>query len=151
MDGMTDLERLIEIEAIKHMKARRDYALDTKDWATYEALHADHHVSENYGEERREGGKANAEWVAKQLNDKITVHHSHSPVISFDTPTRAKAIWGMEDNIFWVDEDGDDAWLQGFGFYHETYEKIGGQWLFTSRSLRRQKIVVSKKPRTDAA
>lgn len=146
MNDMTDLERLVEIAAIKHMKARRDYALDTKDWATYAALHANHHYSHNYGEERREGGKANAEWVAAQLNDKITVHHSHSPVIELTSRTTATATWGMEDNIFWIKEDGSEGWLQGFGFYHETYEKIDGQWLFTSRSLKRQKIVIDQKP-----
>lgn len=146
MDGMTDLERIVEEYALRDLKARRDFALDTKDWATYEAVHAPDHFSHNEGEERRDGGKANADWVAERLAEKITVHHSHSPVFNFESPTRARGIWGMEDNIFWTDEEGTEVWLQGFGFYHETYEKRDGKWLFTSRSLRRQKVIVTRKP-----
>lgn len=146
MDGMSDLERLVAIDAIKHLKARRDIAVDTKDWATYEALHAPEHYSHNYGEERRDGAKANADWVAKVLADAVTVHHSHTPMITFELSTKASAIWGMEDNIF-SKRDGQDTWLQGFGFYHETYEKRDGQWLFTSRRLERQKIVMRPMPK----
>ena len=149
MDGMSDIERLVEINALKDLKARRDYALDTKDWATYEAVHAHDHYSHNEGEERRDGGKANAEWVAKTLAHAVTVHHSHTPQFTFESSTKARGIWGMEDNIFWV-EDGQDVWLQGYGFYHETYEKRDGQWLFTSRSLRRQKVMVTKRPKAGA-
>jgi SnoaL-like domain len=145
MDGMTDLEQLVAIQALKDLKARRDYAVDTKDWATYEAVHAPHHYSHNHGEERRDGAKANTDWVAERLKDTVTVHHSHTPHFEFSSPTQAKGIWGMEDNIFWT-EDGEDCWLQGFGFYHETYEKIDEIWLFTSRALTRQKIIVTRKP-----
>ena len=136
MDSMTDLERLIAIDEIKTLKARRDYALDTKDWATYEALHAPDHYSHNEGEARREGAKANTEWVAQRLAEVTTAHHSHTPNITFESPARARATWGMEDNLFWT-EGGAKHWLQGFGFYHETYEKQDGRWLFTSRQLKR--------------
>ena len=145
MDGMSDLERLVAIDAIKQLKARRDIAVDTKDWATYEALHAPDHYSHNYGEERRDGAKANTAWVAERLAPCVTVHHSHTPHITFDSPTKAKGVWGMEDNIFYT-ENGEDRWLQGWGFYHETYEKRDGQWLFTSRQLTRQKINITTLP-----
>lgn len=145
MDGLSEIQKLIEIEALKDLKARRDYALDTKDWATYEAVHAEDHYSDSEGEERRDGAKNNTEWVAKTLAHAVTVHHSHSPVFEFDSPTKVRGIWGMEDNIFWT-EDGQDCWLQGYGFYYETYEKRDGKWLFTSRTLRRQKMKVTKTP-----
>jgi hypothetical protein len=44
-DGMTDLERLIELQAIYHLKGRRDHAVDRKDWATYAELHTDDYVA----------------------------------------------------------------------------------------------------------
>ena len=47
MEGLTGIEKLKAIEEIKLLKARRDRAADTKDWALYEALHAPDHVSEN--------------------------------------------------------------------------------------------------------
>ena len=45
MEGFSDLDRLIALADIKQLKARRDHALDLKDWETYAALHAPDHVS----------------------------------------------------------------------------------------------------------
>jgi hypothetical protein len=136
-DAISDIQRLIAIEDIKQLKARRDRAVDSKDWDTYTALHAPDHYSHNYGEERRDGAAVNTEFVKKALGpDVISVHHSHTPDITFDSPTKARGIWGMEDNIFWK-EDGKDYAMCGFGFYHETYEKRDGRWVFTSRQLKR--------------
>jgi hypothetical protein len=136
MTGMTDIERLVAVEEIKLLKARRDRACDTQDWALYRALHADHHVSHNQGYERWESADVMIENV-KALLDKTrtTVHHSHTPDITFDSPTTAKGIWGMEDLIF--DTESGELLIHGFGFYHETYEKFDGKWLFTSRQLKR--------------
>ena len=47
MDALTGLDKLLALEEIALLKARRDRAADTKDWALYEALHAPDHVSEN--------------------------------------------------------------------------------------------------------
>jgi hypothetical protein len=41
----------------------------------------------------------------------------------------------MEDMIF--DRESEKLRLHGYGFYHETYEKRDGRWLFTSRRLKR--------------
>ena len=38
---MSAVERLVELEAIYRLKARRDHAVDRKDWETYAALHSD--------------------------------------------------------------------------------------------------------------
>ncbi|HEX7876777.1 MAG TPA: hypothetical protein VF489_09365 [Sphingobium sp.] len=43
-EEFTGVERLAALHEIKLLKARRDRAADTKDWALYESLHApDHH------------------------------------------------------------------------------------------------------------
>ena len=144
MTGMTDIERLIALADIQDLKARRDHALDDKDWDTYIALHAPDHKSSHGA---RDGGDmGSAEDVVRQLSvtldGVITNHHSHTPVIEFESPTRAKCVWAMEDNLFWKQGD-EDHWLRGFGFYHETCEKRDGKWLFTSRSLRRTKVTLS--------
>lgn len=150
MTELNDLQRLVELEAIRHLKARRIRALDTKDWATYEALHAPDHYSHNDGEQRWDGAKANTARVAAQLDDCETVHHAHTPEIILTSPTSATGIWAMEDHIYWK-QDAEDHWLHGFGFYHETYEKRDGQWLFTSRQLRRTKVMTSPGALTGAA
>lgn len=142
MGEMSDLERLLAIEDIKFLKARRDRAVDTKDFDTYEALHAPDHVSHNDGFARWNSREEMIANVRRLMADNITVHHSHTPQITFESPTRATGIWGMEDNIFWKQGD-EEHWLQGFGFYHETYEKRDGSWLFTSRQLKRTHVRTS--------
>ena len=49
MTDISDIEQLLAREEIKLLKARRDRAVDTKDWDTYLALHAPDHVSHNDG------------------------------------------------------------------------------------------------------
>jgi hypothetical protein len=48
----------------------------------------------------------------------------------------------MEDNLYWMQGD-QEHWLHGFGFYHETYEKRNGQWVFTTRKLKRITVKMS--------
>lgn len=143
---MTELETLLAIEEIKLLKARRDRAVDSKDWDTYLALHAPHHESHHEGIDPWIGAQEMIEHVRARLGpDVISVHHSHTPEITFDSPDKAKGIWAMEDNIFW-NEAGEAHWMQGFGFYHESYEKLGGTWLFVKRQLKRTHIQTSKRP-----
>lgn len=139
MTGMSDIEQLLAIEEIKLLKARRDRACDTKDWDLYRELHADNHVSHNDGFARWENADVMIENV-KALLDKgrTTVHHSHTPEITFEAADKARGIWAMEDLIF--DSETDELLIHGFGFYHETYQHIGGKWLFTSRQLKRTHV-----------
>ena len=153
MEGMTDVERLIAIAEIHRLKARRDRALDTKDWATYEALHAPDHIS-HHGSSHDGGRMGSAADVVRQLSvslaDVATAHHSHTPDISFESPTKANCIWGMEDNLYWKQGD-EDHWAHGYGFYHETCEKRDGEWLFTFRSLKRTHLMTSPGAKIGAA
>jgi SnoaL-like domain len=134
---MTDLERLVELEAIYRLKARRDHAVDQKDWATYAELHSHEFVAVSIRETPIIGGKAAAEVLAVQLAHVTTVHHSHTPVIEFQDRNHATGVWAMEDNLFWK-RNGDKQWVRGFGFYYETYAReADGQWRFTYRRLER--------------
>ena len=150
MTGLSDMEKLIAKEEIKFLKAQRDRAVDTKDWDLYLSLHAPDHVSHNDGYARWESAQEMIENVKQLLGpDKISVHHSHTPEITFESATKAKGIWAMEDNIFWQ-QDGEEHWLNGFGFYHETYELRDGKWLFTSRQLKRTHVRTSEGAVTNA-
>ncbi|GLR67459.1 bile-acid 7-alpha-dehydratase [Acidocella aquatica] len=143
MTEFSGIEKLLALEEIKLLKARRDRAVDTKDWDLYLSLHAPDHVSHNDGYERWNNAQEMISNVKKLLDEtKISVHHSHTPEITFESPVKAKGIWAMEDNIFWKQGD-EDHWLHGFGFYHETYEKRDGKWLFTSRQLKRTHVLTS--------
>jgi ketosteroid isomerase-like protein len=134
---MTDLERLVELQAIYDLKGRRDHAVDRKDWDTYAALHTDDYVAMSIGAEPIIGGRAAADQLAVQLANVTTVHHCHTPVIEFQDRNNATGTWAMEDNLFWY-RNGERQWLRGFGFYRETYVKGGdGKWRFRYRKLER--------------
>ena len=136
MHGMSDIEYLLALEEIRLLKARRDRAVDTKDWALYRSLHADNHVSHNDGYARWESADVMIENVKALLDEtKTSVHHSHTPEIEFESATTAKGIWAMEGMSFWT-QDGQDHWFQAFGHYFESYERREDRWLFTSRSLK---------------
>jgi hypothetical protein len=143
MSAMSDVERLIAIQQIQELQARRCHAIDHQDWETYEALHAPDHVSHSQDEQRWEGAKANTARVKEAMRGKTSVHHLHTPIITFESPTKATGVWSMEDHIWWKDGD-KNHWLHGWGFYNETYEKRGGTWVFTRRQLQRHKVFTSQ-------
>jgi hypothetical protein len=137
MSELTGVERLIELEAIRDLKARRDQAVDRKDWETYAALHTDDFVGTAIPDQQAAGGKAAAAALAVQMAGVTTVHHSHSPVIEFQDRNHATGIWAMEDNLFWY-RNGEKQWLRGFGLYHESYARgADGRWRFSHRRLER--------------
>lgn len=133
--GISGLDRLAALHEIGLLKAQRDRAADTKDWALYEALHAPDHRSYNddYG-----GTTTAADMmvsVRKSMENLTTLHHSHTPEITFESPTKANGTWAMEGLSLWT-QDGEKHWFQAFGHYYETYEKRDDRWVFTSRRLK---------------
>ncbi len=134
MSDITGIAKLLAIDEICLLKARRDRACDTKDWALYATLHAPDHVSENGDYGRWTSAAEMMIYVPKSMENLTTLHQSHTPEIEFDSATKARGIWAMEGMSFWQ-QDGQDHWFQAFGHYFETYEKRDGTWLFTSRKL----------------
>jgi hypothetical protein len=142
---MGDLEKLLAIEEIRKLKARRVRCMDEKDWAGYAACHTPNAVSYTFQSENTGadapivGNHAIAERLKAQLTGRTTVHHIHAPEIELTSETTARAIWPMEDMLWW-EEDGRQVWLHGYGHYRETYEKVGGEWLIASRALSRIRV-----------
>jgi hypothetical protein len=136
-DSLSELERLIAIQAICDLKGRRDHAVDQKDWDTYAELHTDDYVAMSIGDKPIVGGRAAADALAVHLANVTTVHHCHTPVITFQGRDKATGVWAMEDKLFWS-RRGEKQWLRGFGFYHESYVRgSDGQWRFSYRRLER--------------
>ena len=134
---MTEMEELLALHAIYRLKARRDHAVDRKDWATYAALHTDDYVAVSIENKQIIGGRAAADALAVRLRNVTTVHHSHTSVIDFQDRDHATGVWAMEDNLFWK-RNGEKQWVRGFGFYHERYVRgADGQWRFSYRKLER--------------
>jgi hypothetical protein len=132
---VTGIEKLQALEAIRLLKARRDRAADTKDWALYESLHASDHRSINGDYPPWSTAAEMIANISRVMAGLTTLHHSHTPEIEFDTPTRARGIWAMKGLSLWK-QGADDHWFLAFGHYHETYEQRDGKWLFTSREVR---------------
>src|ERR1700720_2843292 len=90
---MTDAERLLAIENIKRLMARRIRAMDTKDWALYDTCHAEDATLDSFGTlpERHKPagsiarGKGQILAMIRKVVDgtvKVTtVHHAHMPEI----------------------------------------------------------------------
>jgi hypothetical protein len=149
MDQMTDLERLVATDEIKRLKAMRDYCVDTRDWDTYETLHAPDATSQSEGVDQPwTSVKHMREDISARLHGVRSVHQSHTPNITFESRDRAKGIWAMEDMLFWKQGEADH-WLHGYGYYHETYERLDGRWVFKTRRLER--LYVHTSPGADLA
>jgi hypothetical protein len=136
---MDALEKLLALEEIRQVKARRCRSVDQKDWEGYVDCHTPDCRSNAAGPGGSVGARAMAEAVSRQLEGRTTVHHVHSPEIEFTSDTTAKGIWAMEDMLWW-EEDGEQKWRHGYGHYYETYEKLNGRWLISSRELRRIRV-----------
>ena len=132
---MDDATALLEIEAIKQLKARYCRLLDTKDWHGWRALFVDDFLSDT----SKAGGKVIRgadEFVAftrKGLRNQATVHQVHAPEIALTSPTAARGVWALEDVVRFA----PGVNLRGYGHYTETYEKVDGRWLFASSTLTR--------------
>ena len=132
MDDATDL---LEIEAIKQLKARYCRYLDTKDWQMWRGIFTDDFLSDT----SQAGGtviRGADEFVAftrKGVGDRATAHQVHAPEIELTSATTARGIWALEDVV----RLAPGVNLRAYGHYHETYEKVDGQWRITSSKLTR--------------
>ena len=78
-------------------------------------------------------------FLQPMLDEVTTVHHGHTPEIEVTSPTTAVGIWAMQDLLSWP----DGSTLHGYGHYHETYEKSGGEWRIKTSKLTRLRMDLS--------
>ncbi len=148
---MTERERLIAIEDIKRLVAKRIRTMDTKNWVEYDTCHAPDATLDSFGtlpdRHKPAGSIARGkdqilDMIKKVVDGKVkltTVHHAHTPEIEITSPTTANGIWAMEDLLWWRNGDKEEH-LHGWGHYHEIYVKIDGAWLIHSRVLTRLRV-----------
>jgi hypothetical protein len=149
---MDTLARLDALEQIRVLKARYCRYVDTKDWSGFASLFTDQAMvcfPEN-----------NPDWVPiaaflpavdTALLGGISVHHVHSPEISFQGDVDATGIWAMQDHLFFppgVAGLANASRIAGAGHYHETYRRIEGLWLFDRIRLTRLHLAVELQSRT---
>jgi hypothetical protein len=142
---MDPLERLVAIEEIKQLKAKYFYGFDHQDWefwrdevwapdARLEVPEIDIVVSPR---------DTMIEWVSRQAAGQSSVHHGHTPIITFTSDSTASAIWAMEDRLWRTGENpqhGNVRAIHGFGHYHETYVRLDLGWRIQSTRLTRLRV-----------
>ena len=140
---MPDLDAnqmLLDIEAIKQLKARYFRYIDTKQWDDLKALFtSDARFSVD-------GGSGHYEWaapddfiahVSKSLGGAaVSVHQGHMPEIELIDAASARGIWAMFDYV----DIPDKPSRQGYGHYHETYRRESDGWRIASLELTRLRV-----------
>ena len=82
MDERELLQRLVDIEEIKRLKARYFRAVDQKDWELYAQVFArDAHLEVPEGGVSEDGREAIVASISTVLEGVTTVHHGHMPEI----------------------------------------------------------------------
>jgi len=134
---MDDATSLLEIESIKQLKARYCRLLDTKDWQAWRAIFADDFLSDTSeaGGKLIRGANEFVAFTRKNIGkpSQPTVHQVHAPEIELTSATTARGVWALQDVV----RLAPGLNLNGYGHYHETYEKVDGQWRITSSKLTR--------------
>lgn len=145
-EGLDDLERYLAIQDIKALKARYFRHLDEKEWDRWQEVFApDAQLVVGFEgdgpgtpENPVVGAAEIVAFVRPSIESLVTVHHGHMPEIEITSPTTARGIWAMEDLLSLP--DGSAQVLQGWGHYHETYERIDGQWRIKTLTLTRLRV-----------
>ena len=124
-----------DIEAIRRLKAQYFRTMDTKQWDEMRLVFTDGVVIDttDSGGGIISGADAFMAFLRDTLGDVVTVHHGHMPEIELTSATTATGIWALQDLLVWP----NGTRLQGYGHYHETYEKVGGEWRIASSTLTR--------------
>lgn len=147
-----DNQRLGDLVEIQRLKSRYFRFLDTKDWVNLRGVFTDDLIF--YQETallptsttpKLVGGDAFVEYVSQVLATSVTVHHGHMPDIDFTGPDSASGVWAMFD---WVDDKPRDYGIQGFGHYHEKYER-GPDGIWRIKELRLTRIRVDNVDTTE--
>lgn len=136
----SDYAVLLEIEAIKQLKARYCRYLDTKNWTAWRDVFTDDFVSdtEDSGGRTITGADEFVAYIRTTLgkSSQPTVHQVHAPEIELTSAMTARGVWALQDVV----RLAPGLNLNGHGHYHETYEKIDGQWRIKTSKLTRLRV-----------
>lgn len=128
-----DVQRLLDIEEIKQLKARYFRCIDRKLWDDWHTVYAPDAVALGQGFEIR-GLETLIAFTKDRVGEATTVHHGHQVEIWFDDDRHARAIWAMQD-IVQFDGDGEPQGFRGYGHYEDAYAKLDEGWRITSCEL----------------
>jgi uncharacterized protein (TIGR02246 family) len=127
-----------DIEAIRRLKARYFRTMDTKDWAGMRQVFTDDVVVDTSegGGGVVTGADQFMAFLQEALGEATTVHQGHMPEIDLTSDTTATGVWALNDIVIFP----NGMRLDGYGHYHETYEKAGGEWRIKTLKLTRLRM-----------
>jgi hypothetical protein len=149
------LQELLDIEAIKQLKADYFFLMDTKQWERWEELFtADLRV---VGPRRiQEGRDRFTAFVREHLEEVLSCHFGFMPVIEIIDEENARGRWSMFDDLRlpaghpWCEEHSRRL---GYGYYEEEYRRQEGGWRISFLNLSRLHVwfVPEPTPSADAS
>jgi uncharacterized protein (TIGR02246 family) len=124
-----------DLEAIRQLKARYFRTMDTKDWDGMRQVFTDDVAvdTSEAGGGILSGADEFMAFLQEALGGAVTVHQGHTPELELTSDTTATGIWALNDIVIFP----NGVRLDGYGHYHETYEKADGAWRIASTKLTR--------------
>lgn len=133
-----DLQRLMDMEAIRQLKHAYFRCIDTANFDELaELIHDDvlvHLVGGSY-EWRLEGKAQYLAEIAKSFHRHAVGHHNgHQPEIQMLSESEATGIWYLADHMWVLDAK---LYTTGTALYWDRYQKVGGRWKIRETRYRR--------------
>ncbi len=125
----TQVQELLDREAIRELKARYIRLVDLKEWDAWRRLFTDDLHVEMQGT-TLEGAGTYVDTVRGMIGHARSVHHEHTPELAFTEPDEAEAVWAQFVYLEWPSEpaSGERRGVKVYGRCHETYRRVGGEW-----------------------
>lgn len=133
-----DVQRLLDIEAIKQLKHAYFRCIDTANLQELGTLfHADvlvHFIGGSY-EWKLQGRKEYLDSIGASFSNRSVGHHNgHHPEIQMLSETEATGIWYLADNMWILNHN---AFTTGTALYWDRYVKQDGRWLISETRYER--------------
>lgn len=133
-----DIQRLMDIEAIKQLKHAYFRCVDTANLEEMETLFHDEVKVRFKGgtyEWNVDGKKNYLGNIGASFNKASIGHHNgHQPEIQMLSETEATGIWYLADHMWILNHN---AYTYGTALYWDRYEKVDGKWLIKETNYER--------------
>ena len=133
-----DIQRLMDIEAIKQLKHAYFRCIDTANFEELATLFHDDvvvHLTGGTYEWKLAGKDAYLEAIAQSFHRESIGHHNgHHPEIQILSETEATGIWYLADSMWILNHK---FFTTGTALYWDRYLKADGRWTIKATSYRR--------------
>jgi hypothetical protein len=137
-DLRRDIQRLMDIEAIKQLKHAYFRCIDTANFAELETIfHEDisvHFVGGAYEWKLQGRDEYMASLRTSFTREAVGHHNGHHPEIQILSETEATGIWYLADNMWVLNYN---FFATGTALYWDRYLKVDGRWVIKETSYER--------------